>query len=66
MSTKNSSVWTELFARDNCEPRSNNSRDTFYASSSRATNQPSTPRPRATQEGRCERVRDHKWSRASV
>ena len=24
---ENSSVWTELFARDNCEPRSNNAND---------------------------------------
>jgi len=30
MSIKNSSAWAELFARDNCEPLSNNGRETFY------------------------------------
>jgi hypothetical protein len=30
MSIKNSSVWAELFARDKCEPRSNNGREKFY------------------------------------
>jgi len=30
MSIKNSSAWAELFARDNCEPLSNNGREKFY------------------------------------
>jgi hypothetical protein len=30
MSIKNSSAWAELFARDNCEPLSNNGREQFY------------------------------------
>jgi hypothetical protein len=30
MSIENSSAWAELFARDNCEPRSNNGREKFY------------------------------------